>query len=151
MLSYEEKWLEFNHGRQAKFYYIYMGSIFFLFSYYLFLFFFFYLFEDEHHIVTFLQFLNTQTQTCNLIWTQRVDRKNPHQTVSLLFAQQVKYKSSKEKHIDWSFHVFHISSYQFRNIFLKKAGLLKNIWIEIFFLENLETILQKINFPSVIH
>ena len=151
MLSYEEKWLEFNHGRQAKFYYIYMGSIFFLFSYYLFLFFFFCLFEDEHHIVTFLQFLNTQTQTCNLIWTQRVDRKNPHQTVSLLFAQQVKYKSSKEKHIDWSFHVFHISSYQFRNIFLKKAGLLKNIWIEIFFLENLETILQKINFPSVIH
>ena len=113
-------------------------------------FFFFCLFEDEHHIVTFLQFLNTQTQTCNLIWTQRVDRKNPHQTVSLLFAQQVKCKSSKEKHIDWSFHVFHISSYQFRNIFLKKAGLLKNIWIEIFFLENLETILQKINFPSVI-
>ena len=151
MLSYEEKWLEFNHGRQAKFYYIYMGSIFFLFSYYLFLFFFFYLFEDEHHIVTFLQFLNTQTQTCNLIWTQRVDRKNPHQTVSLLFAQQVKCKSSKEKHIDWSFHVFHISSYQFRNIFLKKAGLLKKIWIEIFFLANLETILQKINFRSVIH
>ena len=131
---------------------IYIWVVFFFYFLIIYLFFFFFcLFEDEHHIVTFLQFLNTQTQTCNLIWTQRVDRKNPHQTVSLLFAQQVKYKSSKEKHIDWSFHVFHISSYQFRNIFLKKAGLLKNIWIEIFFLENLETILQKINFPSVIH
>lgn len=151
MLSYEEKWLEFNHGRHAKFYYRYIGSIFFYFLIIYFFSFFFFLFEDEHHIVTFLQFLNTQTQTCNLPWTQRVDRKNPHQTVSLLFAQQVKYKSSKEKHIDWSFHVFHISSYQFRNIFLKKAGLLKKIWIEIFFLANLETILQKINFRSVIH
>ena len=131
---------------------IYIWVLFFFYFLIIFFFFFFFcLFEDEHHIVTFLQFLNTQTQTCNLIWTQRVDRKNPHQTVSLLFAQQVKYKSSKEKHNDWSFHVFHISSYQFRNIFLKKAGLLKNIWIEIFFLENLETILQKINFPSVIH
>ena len=142
MLSYEEKWLEFNHGRHAKFYYRYIGSIFFYFLIIYFFSFFSFL---------FLQFLNTQTQTCNLPWRQRVDRKNPHQTGSLLFAQQVKYKSSKEKHIDWSFHVFHISSYQFRNIFLKKAGLLKKMWIEIFFLANLETILQKINFRSVIH